>query len=403
LTLVDSRPAVAAFTAAQLECRETIAQLGAAIAARTAKSMVACHGQRESGRIASSMDCNRPADFDTDGKLAAAAFDYSARAAGACSGSSTSSLNYLGCPSQCNAEVPSLSTFEDVTACITCMLGETTGEAGRSVLGAPSMPLARPEARCRRAIAKGLFGIFKTTVQESQECQHAAEAAGATRVASCVRADPDGRVRHQRAKAATAIVSACGRRDVDLSQVGSCDETRALRIARCVRKEADRYAEAVFRSFYELDGERATTTTTEPPSTTTSTTITSTTTTTLPVCSVTFGVTSSENLGALQFEVNYASAPGEFVGEGFTVSCTSLIADATAVIQDDDARSILGTAIIREAGFTGPAEVTRCSFAASDQSLSASQFGITVVDATTPDFVPVRPTVAITVLDCPFD
>jgi hypothetical protein len=245
--------------------------------------------------------------------------------------------------------------------------------------------------------------MFRASVHESQDCQQAAEAAGATRVGSCATADPYDRVRHQRAKAAAAIVSACGRWDIDLSIVDSCNETRALRLARCVRKEAQDYAETVFRSFYVLDGDRATTTTTEPASTTTSTTVTSTTTTTLPLCSVTFGVTTSENLGALQFEVNYGSAPGEFVGEGFTVSCMSLIAGASAVIQDDDARRILGTAIIREAGFTGPVDVTRCSFAPSDQSIAASQFGVTVVDATTPDFLPVRPTVAITSLDCPFN
>jgi hypothetical protein len=193
----------------------------------------------------------------------------------------------------------------------------------------------------------------------------------------------------------------CAAAGVNLDDLDLCSDLSLNNLLSCVFGGSAGRGEATFQWLYRLTAALVTTTTTSPS--TTNTTVTSTTTTTLPLCSVTFGVTTSETLGALQFEANYGSAPGEFVGEGFTVSCTSLVSGASTVIQDDDARRILGAAIIREAGFTGPVDVTRCSFAPSDQSIAISQFAITVIDATTPDFVPVQPTVAITALDCPFN
>ncbi len=402
LTLAVPPMAMAAFDADQLKCHETISALGAKVAGQALKSITSCHAKRRTGKLARSLDCNQVVQSDPDGRVEVLASELASQATDRCAASRPSALNYPACPSLCSSEVPVIATFDDVAACIACVLEKASEDMGRSSLGAPLTPLPTLEARCHSAIATTQLRLFKAALNESRKCQKAAEASGTMSVSQCSGSDPQGKLDRVRGRNAAAVAGACGAFGIDLFAVDSCNKVEATLLARCVRNGTEHFADLAFRSLYELDTDHVTTTTTGPTSTTTNTTV-STTTTTLPVCSVTFGVTTSESLGALQYEVNYAAANGEFVGEGFAVSCLSLVTAAAATFSDNDLGRVLGTAIIREAAFVGPVDVARCSFATNDQTISAAKFGTTLIDATTPDFLPVTPTVAITSINCPFN
>ncbi len=117
-------------------------------------------------------------------------------------------------------------------------------------------------------------------------------------------------------------------------------------------------------------------------------------------CAVTIGVTSSETLGALLYEVEYGAVAGEFLGTTTSVKCTSLVFGALFTFRDEDAHRTLRESVIKSAGFTGPVSLATCSFATSDSALAAQAFDVTVLDASSPDFDTLTPTVVVTAVDC---
>jgi len=128
--------------------------------------------------------------------------------------------------------------------------------------------------------------------------------------------------------------------------------------------------------------------------TTTTTTSTSTTTITVPEssteCALEFSLTDPVTLGSLQWEIDYASAPGEFVGSGETVQCVNKVTTAFGMKQDKDAERKVITALISLAGFAGPRVLSECQFLA-DVVPEVGDFVITVIDAANPDLQPVNP------------
>jgi hypothetical protein len=146
-------------------------------------------------------------------------------------------------------------------------------------------------------------------------------------------------------------------------------------------------------------------TTTTSTSTTSITATTSTTTTTVTGggscdCDVTFGVTNTETLGALQYDTNYAAANGGFDGAGGAVACTRLAGDFAA-FNDIEASSNLSSAFISAAGFTGPIDVASCGFTGNSGTPPvAGDFAITITDQSKPDFSPASATVEITDISC---
>lgn len=148
-------------------------------------------------------------------------------------------------------------------------------------------------------------------------------------------------------------------------------------------------------------GGGTTTTTTGPTSTTSTTTGTNTTTTTGgpgTLYTVTFDLADAVTAGALQFEVDYSAAGGQFQGSGAAVSCTSPLSAGGAFVSfnDVDASTQLNFAAVAIAGFTGPTTVANCTFDAPAAPV-AGNFAITVVDASAPDLSPIVPLPAVTV------
>jgi hypothetical protein len=111
-------------------------------------------------------------------------------------------------------------------------------------------------------------------------------------------------------------------------------------------------------------------------------------------------VTSSESIGSLKFEVDYAATPGNFLGSGLAAQCTSLVTGASKSFFDDEVKRVLRESVISLSGFSGPVSVATCSFESNDPGLAASAFGLTVKDATTPDFQIITPTMTISSVSC---
>ena len=148
-----------------------------------------------------------------------------------------------------------------------------------------------------------------------------------------------------------------------------------------------------------------TTTTTVSGGTTTTTTGGGTTTTTVgsgTLYDVTFDMADAGTaVGALQFEVQYATAGGQFVGAADSVDCDSPIpGGAFVTFNDEDATTTLNFAAVALSGFSGPLEVARCTFDAP-AAPNASDFVITVVDASDTALAPITPFPTVTAAVAP--
>jgi len=141
----------------------------------------------------------------------------------------------------------------------------------------------------------------------------------------------------------------------------------------------------------------STTSTTESSTTTSSTvtTSTSTTSTTIPRrldCMVTFRLNNDASVGALQWDTAYDSAPGAFVGTGGDVDCAALpeAGDVIFSANDKESQKVLTIGMTGVEGFTGPINIAQCRFKASVEP-QASDYAITVVDASNPEGTPIVP------------
>jgi len=152
------------------------------------------------------------------------------------------------------------------------------------------------------------------------------------------------------------------------------------------------------------------TTTTSTSSTTTpgatTTTVPGTTTTTIGPshleCAITWSATNTVTLGALQFDTNYSTAGGQMEGVGDAVVCSKLAGDLVT-FNDNDAGKILSAAFVSLSGMVAPTDLMKCNFNTPTNDLTApvaSDFVITIVDATDPDTNPVSATVVVTDINC---
>jgi hypothetical protein len=105
-------------------------------------------------------------------------------------------------------------------------------------------------------------------------------------------------------------------------------------------------------------------------------------------------------LGSLQFDTDYSNAPGEMAGSLGQVQCASLLGGAAiAAFNDCDAPAcpefaqkpeVVDSGFIAIAGFTGPINISQCTFAANITPVE-SDFTITVTEASDPDLNPIVP------------
>jgi hypothetical protein len=292
LTVLAPVAALAELDSVQLKCHETISKFGSKIADRAVKEFVSCHKKRTTGRLPESTNCNEISQADTKNKVAAAAAKLQSGAAARCGGQTPADLNYGACPAPCDARVPAVVDFTDVSDCITCIAESSSQDMSLSALGLPTPPLPRIDAKCHNAIGKNQRKQFSTVIKERRKCQKSGEAGGATDTSSCSRADPNGKIADLRAKTEASIMKSCDVEGIDLFAVDSCNKILPILLSNCVLDGADSFGNTVFVSLYELGAAVVTTTTVQVTTTTNSLTTTSgsnTTTTTLgngqdPLC-----------------------------------------------------------------------------------------------------------------------
>ena len=93
---------------------------------------------------------------------------------------------------------------------------------------------------------------------------------------------------------------------------------------------------------------------------------------------VRFKLNSTGTYESLQFNVNYSTASGDFVGTGSAVTCT-VNSTLNAMGAFNDVGSILTQGFIATSGVAGPVQVANCTFSASSAP-SPSAFAVTITD-----------------------
>jgi hypothetical protein len=151
-----------------------------------------------------------------------------------------------------------------------------------------------------------------------------------------------------------------------------------------------------------------TVTSTSTTSVTSSTSVTTSSTTTTTGGGTDFAIQflmgdSGGPVGALQFSVNYTSAPGGFIGSGAdigsggTLQCTRSAGDFGSF--NDNDLGLMNAAFVSLGGFTstGSLQIAICNFASTGPTPVAGDFTITVSDASRPDLSPIVPPPAVTI------
>ncbi len=134
------------------------------------------------------------------------------------------------------------------------------------------------------------------------------------------------------------------------------------------------------------------------------TTTSSTTSTSLPypfTCRILFRLADDVTVGSLQWDTDYSNAPGFFLGQGGNVECATLIEQSLAAFNDVELDENLDSGIISLDGFTGPVNVSECTFKAQVVPVK-DDFAITVTEASKPDLTGIipLPDVVIQSIDC---
>ncbi len=101
-------------------------------------------------------------------------------------------------------------------------------------------------------------------------------------------------------------------------------------------------------------------------------------------------------VGALQIEVDYLGANGAWAGNGGGVACRWIVDASLHACNDKDADT-LSCAVVDTSGFTGPTPLMECDFLSRDDTLTAADFDVRVVDSSGIDLAPIDAQVTVTV------
>ena len=101
-------------------------------------------------------------------------------------------------------------------------------------------------------------------------------------------------------------------------------------------------------------------------------------------------------VGALQIEVEYLGANGAWAGNGGGVACRWIVDASLHACNDKDADT-LSCAVVDSSGFTGPTPLMECDFLSRDDTLTAADFDVRVVESSGIDLAPIDADVTVTV------
>jgi len=100
-----------------------------------------------------------------------------------------------------------------------------------------------------------------------------------------------------------------------------------------------------------------------------------------PLYAIEFRVSNSASYGAVQFKVNYASAPGDMAGADHDAWCTANSSlNALGSFWNDRPGSLLNVGLIKTPQMSFPAVVATCQFESTGSAPVSGNFTITVTD-----------------------
>ncbi len=103
---------------------------------------------------------------------------------------------------------------------------------------------------------------------------------------------------------------------------------------------------------------------------------------------ITVDIEADVMIGAIQLDLTHLGGSGDFVGSGQSVDCSSFVSGGLFTANNPPGRAVRLGLISLEGIPAGP--FARCAFL-TRESLTATDFGIVVVDASTPELMPIVP------------
>ncbi|MFN2377280.1 MAG: hypothetical protein ABR538_12135, partial [Candidatus Binatia bacterium] len=269
--------ASSAYTVEEQKCRAAIAKSGGKFAKTALKTLGNCHKNRDKNGP-DSADCNDLAAADTKVKIPAAEDKLETGVNKKCLTGTPASVSYDSCPVPCNAEVPSITTFNDLAECLACLTEGNTEAYSEAANTAPTAPIAdEGEAACHKSTVKNGSKLFNAALKAVTKCQASSEKEGGESITACTSTDYLSLTQKAYDKAYDSMLDACTGVSLPSATLDACgSSSSAFDLALCVADAARLSAQELVTWFLDLSGPVVSTTTT-----TTTTTI-STTTTTLP-------------------------------------------------------------------------------------------------------------------------
>jgi hypothetical protein len=273
----------AALTPAEIDCRSTLASSLSKYEDRVNKSIAKCHKRRSAGQIPLSVNCNDPAQADSDLSERRAATQE--RMIDACTGADTLLADYQGCPAPAatadnGGATGGIDDFGEVAACLTALAEAHASQLHADAEGSPDEELLPPLRKCQGKLGKGVTKVVGTYLKERRACQQSNDMSGGDGGYDCAGMDPRGRIVRARLKFVDQAEHACNYSPEVIQKLDGCGMDAAGQII-CSDASANSHGNALAEAAYQLDGGTSTTTTTTTMEGATTTTAEPVTTTTL--------------------------------------------------------------------------------------------------------------------------
>lgn len=218
------------------------------------KVVKACHSGRIKGKISSMVDCNAiSVSSDPKGSVAKAEQKMITAVNKSCSPNglgSPESLNFNACPEPCDASVPVIRTFADVSACEICLARQDVLQMSARTLGSPTAP-SSAAAKCHGAMTKNQAKFVKSAIRHRARCRSIAEHLGTPPPYPC---DSAG-IEKALLKAEAGIGKSCSQLNAgELASLGTaCSTASFTAFQECVLSDWEAHGEKLFRNLDSLD------------------------------------------------------------------------------------------------------------------------------------------------------
>ncbi len=251
---VFQEPRLAAAASTDTTCRKFIANSVRTLTYKAVKAQTECHDQRLRGLISPTTDCNNLTDpgFPASSikSVTSAATSFASGISKSCgTGVSAPATNgYTSCPSPCNATTPTISTYADVAACLTCLAKDQSSAAIETAYGAtPPVQGSKTTAwKCQNEyLGKAMRTYAYARMKYQISCQYDEDRAKLSGV-DCASADLKGSIAKALATMLAKVAKCSGG---DLAALTSC-ATGVSAEQTCLRTAAETMTDSLFDQMY---------------------------------------------------------------------------------------------------------------------------------------------------------